>query len=968
MSSRDTYGVAGGSQGTASTANVGLTKNESLYRTFTPTNAGWNLQDFAWDKQAHRVASREDIAAAARERRERDSGTDSGSAGRVLHSPRPTRPPALAKLAAKADKARGAPGRQTRSDTEGTSNGKAERQSPSTKAVSSVPPAPVSRRTALALEARAASSEGASGGSIGSAEGSTRAGSALKPGGRTRGGEKREKKISSATKTDDSVFSRRCSATPCEGMCQPSSKRRVERVLCAEHGAMRDVPVENVMHRFCQVCYALHPTSAFKSTNRTCNAVLARKRMLRVQRQKKRLVDVDGEEDEREAEAEEAPAVSASRSAPRKSGARARKEPSSDAKGKRETLSAQMWDAAPALFESGDAGVTAQTEAAEPSGGAGAWLWSSLGLASGAAPAAKRARGIGSPASVAEEMARAQMILDMEHGALGSAQITSAAIKIPYASPAYLSRAAGGDAAAPADSRGPHVPATMEHEMNTLLQWMDQAPVRAPTHRGESHPAEDFGTDPFIRPGSLIYGVHSQGVVTDVGCAGDDADDADEPVAARTRRGSRHNSRSMLRALASPEKGGGRLLRNAAAALRENALPESAALNAKGDANTRMTSLDASGDGLLRIPEGVFGSFNGEICRLDVDEETGETVAVRVKNTPYGFSEGVLAGSESLLDSAAPSATLTLPFVPAPGTQMVCMFQGAHLPLRVEPNDDGSTNVSVLFHPSGGYHAAAEWALNGGEPARDGMDGDAGDGVGRDGVVSRTSAPACTRAPPPLLEGTASLEMLITEGPMRGLPVGRVLPLLLSPDAELRREVASALRSLEHNIAHREVEVDHASVDAERGALGVLPEPVALVSMLGAVLHAVGKNQEPNPRMHRGAVAMANYFLLKRVAARLGEDATACGRIASPADVTALMRTSVRAALAPRLSAFLAALVAAVIVTAYAKFEARAAGPWAAENNAWVGIGASAAAVAISAGLVACLARVSGLPERQGAL
>lgn len=202
---------------------------------------------------------------------------------------------------------------------------------------------------------------------------------------------------------------------------------------------------------------------------------------------------------------------------------------------------------------------------------------------------------------------------------------------------------------------------------------------------------------------------------------------------------------------------------------------------------------------------------------------------------------------------------------------------------------------------------------------------------------------------------------------MRGLPVGRVLPLLLSPDAELRREVASAMRSLEKANAHREEEVERAAHPAG-SALGVLPEPAALVSMLGAVLHAVGRNQEPNPRMHRGAVAMANYFLLKRVAARLGEDATACGRIASPADVTALMRTSVSAALAPRLSAFLAALVAAVIVTAYAKFEARAAGPWAAENNAWVGIGASAAAVAISAGLVACLARVSGLPERQGAL
>lgn len=967
-SSLDTYGVAGDSQGTASTGNVGLTKSENLYRTFTPTNAGWNLQDFAWDKQAHRVASREHIAAAARERRERDSGnaspvTDPGSADRVLHAPRPVRPPAPAKLAAKADKARGAPKnlRQTRSETEGTSNGKAE-PSPSGKA-GSVPPAPVSRRTALALAARAASPEGASGdsgdsgGSIGSVEGSTRAGNALKPGRRARGAEHlREKKNASATKTggDDSVFSRRCSATPCEGMCQPSSKRRVERVLCAEHGAMRDVPVENVMHRFCQVCYALHPTSAFKSTNRTCNAVLARKRVLRIQRRMKRTFDVDGEEDEQAPEAEEAPVVSASRSA--------RKEPSSEAKGKRETLSALILDAAPALFESGDAGVTAQTEAAEPSGGAGAWLCSSLGLASGAAPASKRARGIGPPAGVAEEMARNRMILDMEHGALGSAQITSAAIKVPYASPAYLSRAAGGDAAAPAVSQDPRdFSPTMEHEMNALLQWMDQAPVRAPTHRGESHPAEDFGTDPFIRPGSLIYGVHSQGVVTDVGYAGD-ADDADEPVAARTRRSSRHSSRSMLRALASPEKGGGRLLRNAAAALREKALPKSAAADAKGDANTRMTSLDASGDGLLRIPEGVFGSFNGQICRLDVDPDTGETVAVHVKNTPYGFPEGVLAGSASLLDSAAPSATLTLPFAPAPGTQMVCMFQGAHLPLRVEPNDDGSTNVSVLFHPKGGYHAAAEWALNGGEPARDGMDGDAEDGVGRDGVVSRTSAPAMS-APPPLLEGTASLEMLIAEGPMRGLPVGRVLPLLLSPDAELRREVASAMRSLEHNIAHREVEVDHASVDAERGARGVLPEPVALVSMLGAVLHAVGKNQEPNPRMHRGAVAMASYFSLKRVAARLGEDTTA---IRNPADVTTLMRASVRAALAPRLSAFLAALVVAVSVTAYAKFEARAAAT-AADDNVWVGIGASATAVAISAGLVACLARVTGLPERQRA-
>ena len=90
-------------------------------------------------------------------------------------------------------------------------------------------------------------------------------------------------------------------------MCQPSSQRRVERVLCVEHAAMRDVQVANETHRFCQVCYALHPTSAFKSTNRTCNSVLLRKRLLRIQRQKKRVGAAHVEEGEdKSAEAEEA--------------------------------------------------------------------------------------------------------------------------------------------------------------------------------------------------------------------------------------------------------------------------------------------------------------------------------------------------------------------------------------------------------------------------------------------------------------------------------------------------------------------------------------------------------------------------------------------------------------------------------------------------------------------------------------
>lgn len=982
MSSRDLSGIAADSTATAPTGNEGLVKSDGLYRTFTPSNAGWNLQDFAWDKQAHRVASREDIAAARRDRREREPGnavpvTDPGSAGRTLDAPTPVRPLAPATLA-KARLAGGPGGQSTR---------KAEPLPP--REAGSLSPA---------LAARGASSDVISNDSIGSVEQGTEAVKKLKPGQRTRGAERSQsarasKKKSSSSKAAETdadarnhaLFSRRCAATTCENMCQPSSLRRVERVLCVEHAAMRDVQVANELHRFCQVCYALHPTSAFKNTNRTCNAVLLRKRLLRIQRQKKRVGAAHVEEGEdKSAEAEEAAEVLAAavpvRRKSRKEtamkpakaaaagaegrGARARP-PSHQAKAKRSTLSDRMAIAAPmalSLLEADDAGATAQTNAAETSRGAGTWLLSSLGLAHGPAPAAKRARGIGPSVGVAEEMARNQMILDMEHGALGSAQITSAAIKIPYASPAYLSSAAGGAAGGSPDAIVPsgHV---VEHEMNALLQWMDQAPVCAPTHRGESYPAEDFGTDPFIRPGSLIYGVHSQGVVTDSVCAAAaNLADADEPVSARTR----HSSRSMLRALASPEKGGGRLLRNAAAALREKALPDAAGdVDAKGASHASRSSLDASGDGLLHIPEGVFGSFNGEICRLDVDPETGETTARRVKNTPYGFPEGALAGWASVLDSAAPRATLTLPFAPAPGTQMVCMFQGAHLPLLVEPRGDGTTDVTVRFHPEGGYHAAAEWALDD-DAAPAARDAGAEHGVCRHGVVSECSYErrAALQRAPPLLEGTASLEMLIAEGPMRGLPVGRVLPLLLSPDAKLRREVASAMRSLEQANAHRGEEVERAAPPAG-SALGVLPEPVALVSMLGAVLHAVGRNQEPNPRMHRGALAMAHYFSLQRLGARLGKDVRARNRITSPADFTALMRASVRAALAPHLAATLAALVAAVCVAVYAK---RSAGEAAEDVDMWTGIGASAAAVAISAGLVALLAMTVGPPERRRAL
>ena len=54
----------------------------------------------------------------------------------------------------------------------------------------------------------------------------------------------------------------------------------------------------------------MHPSSAFKNTNRTCNAVLLRKRLLRIQRQKKRVGAAHVEEGEdKSAEAEEAAEV-----------------------------------------------------------------------------------------------------------------------------------------------------------------------------------------------------------------------------------------------------------------------------------------------------------------------------------------------------------------------------------------------------------------------------------------------------------------------------------------------------------------------------------------------------------------------------------------------------------------------------------------------------------------------------------
>ena len=110
----------------------------------------------------------------------------------------------------------------------------------------------------------------------------------------------------------------------------------------------------------------------------------------------------------------------------------------------------------------------------------------------------------------------------------------------------------------------------------------------------------------------------------------------------------------------------------------------------------------------------------------------------------------------------------------------------------------------MRFHPEGGYHAAAEWALDGDDfdAARD---AGAEHGVGGDGVVSECSYErrAALQRAPPLLEGTASLEMLIAEGPMRGLPVGRVLPLLNSCAAHCETRIDVLVST--HDAAARSV-------------------------------------------------------------------------------------------------------------------------------------------------------------------
>ena len=76
---------------------------------------------------------------------------------------------------------------------------------------------------------------------------------------------------------------RQCPVDDCTNCCYPSSKRRVERVLCGEHAVAPSCDVGGIPRRFCQVCYVLHGLAAFKGKNKTCTAVLQRKKVMRAQ-------------------------------------------------------------------------------------------------------------------------------------------------------------------------------------------------------------------------------------------------------------------------------------------------------------------------------------------------------------------------------------------------------------------------------------------------------------------------------------------------------------------------------------------------------------------------------------------------------------------------------------------------------------------------------------------------------------
>ena len=111
----------------------------------------------------------------------------------------------------------------------------------------------------------------------------------------------------------------------------------------------------------------------------------------------------------------------------------------------------------------------------------------------------------------------------------------------------------------------------------------------------------------------------------------------------------------------------------------------------------------------------MFGSFNGEICKLEHDGVTGETLTVPVRGAPEGLHANALASEESVLDSSKSVARVRLPFALDGSVALVCMFRGAHLPCVITRRGKRETELTISFKPKGGFRAAETWRSSGGK-------------------------------------------------------------------------------------------------------------------------------------------------------------------------------------------------------------------------------------------------------------
>ena len=952
--------MAGGrtTRGSPEGVEVGSSRHGARsFASYAPTDAGWSLDDYAYDPVAGEVVSRAKIAKRGQGATNAagEAGAGAGASGssepenRREGSKRARRPPKRAEdferdapIAAKA-------GHVGATDTAGGE----------------------SQRGGLSLDSDVASHDHRSGGaSLASAPGSDGGGP----------------NSSAPVAAHAAVGIRRCPVDGCAASCFPSSKRRVERVLCQAHVGALSCLVEGTPMRFCQVCYVLHGVDAFKGKNKTCTAVLERKKLLRARAMESRAPresgaksggSVGGSGDGsthgvsngsltqfHQAAATNDPggrtprggtvASRGKRKASNRSGRRTsatdRGEGSSGGSGggsggsvvvptavaarpskKKSTMLTSPAAAADDEAKRLSKGKSTQSDDSDPSDDPDSPAFDPWGVKTAVSPAhdtnpslvghhAHHAthgdanggffqnlwHGIGSAGSGGwhaqrerEELERS-LLRDMEHGALSSLVVPSAAIKVPNLTPeVFIARRhqhneqqhvihhhhhhhhhqhqQHGDeshllpppAAAPA-ARGAvdlgHAPIQPPGFTNCADgNWLGFfADNRVPGAHVDAE--EDDGYDVFIRPGSLIFGVHSQSAVPGVSqgaaemlrtaaAAGDDG--------IITRVTTRSRTRSRSGAANADTSGGGR-----------------------GDSNTDTSggsrgfdgSYDASGpDGLLRIPEGVFGSFNGEICKLEHDPATGEASAVPVRGAPEGLLPNALTAEESVLDTSSSStARLTLPVTLDRSLALVCMFRGAHLPTTITRRGKRDTEVEICFRPKGGFRAAETWRASGGRRVEP---DDTSDGSNED-AHDLSDESRCLGD----VEGTATLEAIIAEGNMRGLPVGAAIPLLLTPDRELREEVVDAMSRLEFSRTApaggaspartdsdgtTDSETTHTHEGDEDDA-PQMPPPVALLSMLGAVLAARARGLKANPRLERGAAAMTRYFCLEHTAARIG--------------------------------------------------------------------------------------------------